>query len=211
MANFLRASRSVVTKRKNVIKDATKIPNPDTFVKISKSAYKKIHGTDLKETDNVKYLVSAIRKIVGKAKAGKFKTTWKENDYKNKFLPARFANQVFKEVTSTTGGKITMKLTAPDRLLVNPENAPDSWESSQMKIFEEKQKDAEWKRNSRNAVIGEQVGEDCRYILPEFYQPSCMSCHSGAEGKRIHKGKIEGIAGDIGGAISITFKSQKGC
>jgi mono/diheme cytochrome c family protein len=51
--------------------------------------------------------------------------------------------------------------------------------------------------------------KEYRYMLPEFYMPTCIQCHGtnpGQEGKQIHPTSLARRVGDFAGAISVTIK-----
>jgi hypothetical protein len=80
-----------------------------------------------------------------------------------------------------------MKMTAPAELIRHPPNAPDAWEG---RTIGNKLQAKGWKK-------GESVEEEAglngrkawRVLIPEYYETSCLECHSGK-------------AGALGGAVS---------
>ena len=200
LAKFFRAARSVVAVRRDMIGEPKKTPVGTTFVKGAKGIYKRHTGAPLDETSPyVRDLMEAIAAVADKAHSGGFDEMWPSGQYAKKLLPARFAKAVADEFSSRTGNKASIKLTVPDELLVNPENRADDWERE---VINGQFKGGSWPRNK---IFTAQIDSTFRYILPEYYDGSCLGCHGGDNGKDIHAGKVEGKMGDIGGAISVTL------
>ncbi|PCJ63384.1 MAG: hypothetical protein COA79_00835 [Planctomycetota bacterium] len=159
----------------------------------------------------VKDLQQAVDKVIRLAASGKLGLAWKgKNDYVKKWdgklLPARFAAYVAEEFNKNSKEGVKIKLTTSKQLLVNENNAPDEWES---KIIEDKLISS---KSYTGKPIGEDLGKSYRYILPEFYAPSCIKCHGtneGQEGLKIHPSKLKRKIGDFAGAISVFLDKTK--
>ncbi|NRB38016.1 MAG: DUF3365 domain-containing protein [Pseudomonadales bacterium] len=119
------------------------------------------------------------------------------------FLPAIFARQVGTAFGKNTGGRVKIKLTAPKKIVRNRANRPDKWEA---KVINDMFLQASYEKGKpfyeEVAVKGKPA---FRYILPEYYGESCLSCHGTPKGELdITGGKKEGgKLGDLGGAISL--------
>ncbi len=119
------------------------------------------------------------------------------------FLPAIFARQVATKFTALMQGKMKIKLTAPKRLIRNRANRPDRWEAN---IIESLFKKVGYEQGKAFFEQTQYKGKDAfRFILPEYYDKSCLDCHGKPRGARdITGGKKEGgELGQLGGAISL--------
>jgi hypothetical protein len=124
--------------------------------------------------------------------------------YYGKFLPARYAVEVMNTFNNRTDGKVVLKLTAPNALLVKKSNAPDTWEN---KIIESIFKKADYEKGTPySEVVVVKSKKAFRQIIPEYYNKKCMGCHGGASGQdgiNIHKDDVVGHKGDLEGVISV--------
>lgn len=120
-------------------------------------------------------------------------------------LPAIFARQVANKFNRQMNDKMQIKLTAPRELLRNRANRPDKWENNVISNLFAK---ADYEKGK---AFSEQVKfrnkQAFRFILPEYYKPSCLNCHGKPKGQRdITGGKKEGgELGQLGGAISLVI------
>ena len=99
-------------------------------------------------------------------------------------------------------GRTVIKLAAPRDLL---RNRADEWEASQI---ETKFRAADWEHGKPVTEEATSKGRKAfRYLLPEYYGQSCLSCHGGPKGEiDITGGTKEGAKlGELGGAISIAI------
>jgi len=119
------------------------------------------------------------------------------------FLPAIFARQVANKFNIKMAGKMKIKLTAPKAYVRNRANRPDKWEHN---IIETMFKKSDYKKGESFSENTQVKGKNAyRFILPEYYGPSCLSCHGSPKGERdITGGKKEGgVLNELGGAISL--------
>jgi len=119
------------------------------------------------------------------------------------FLPAIFARQVANKFNSKMSGKMKIKLTAPKKYVRNRANRPDKWEHN---IIETMFKKPDYQKGKPFFESTKVKGKDTfRFILPEYYGPSCLKCHGEPKGERdITGGKKEGgVMDELGGAISL--------
>lgn len=204
LALFIREARSVVSKRPKFIHNPSEVHmTPDQFIQLTERNFARSFGKgSAQRFEETKMLKHSIRYVIEKAVSGNYKNRWSEGLYQGKFLPARFAGEVALHFSHTPGNRISVKLTAPDRFLVNEKNESDDWER---KVFNTNfLKD--WPKNkSYTEVVEEKNQKIFRFMLPEYYKRDCIGCHGGEEGRRIHKGKVSGMLGDIGGAISVSI------
>jgi diguanylate cyclase (GGDEF)-like protein len=89
------------------------------------------------------------------------------------------------DMLSSAPGEVAFKLTSLKP--VNPDNAPDGWETDALQEFDKGVLEY-W-----NAPDSTDAGTEFRYMRPLFVEKDCLTCHS-AQGYRV---------GDIRGAISI--------
>ena len=98
-----------------------------------------------------------------------------------------------------------IKLTAPTDYVRNRKNKPDTWENT---IIENNFRSDRFSHQEPVAKIAQYKGQEAfRYILPEYYKPSCLGCHGSPKGQMdITGGKKEGgKKGELGGAISLVI------
>lgn len=170
----------------------------DNFVEHTKKYYKIFSGKNLDESNELlNKLMSSMKHVISKAKSGRYTDRWPSGDYENEFLPARFARISAGIFSQKTRGKVRLKLTTSNDLLINPANKADRWESS---VIENKFLSTNWEKGK---PYFEKTANAFRLILPEYYISSCMGCHGGLTGKGLHSGNIEGEIGELGGAISV--------
>lgn len=222
LTSYFRASRAVVTKNKNLIgnpkselKGLTPAEYADKFIVKTNKRYKRVTSDNFDISNPIKEnLVESIKMTIQKAVKGQFvgdflyspDSYFKEGakKYDGKFLPARYAVEVMNTFTAKTNGKIVLKLTAPNGLLVKKSNAPDSWEN---KVIEKIFKKSDYEKGTPYSEVVVVKGKKAfRQIIPEYYNKKCMGCHGGASGEdgiNIHQKDIVGNKGDLGGAISV--------
>lgn len=204
LALFIREARSVVSKRPKFIHNPSAISmTPEQFLQLTEQNFSRSFGKDSADRyEETKQLKKSIYFVIKQAISGNYKLRWAEGLYQGKFLPARFASEVALHYSQTPGNYITVKLTAPDRFLVNEKNESDDWERKVFNTHFLK----DWPKNkSYTEVVTSNKKKIFRFMLPEYYKRDCIGCHGGSEGRRIHKGKVSGILGDIGGAISVSI------
>ena len=119
------------------------------------------------------------------------------------FLPAIFARQLANKFNGKMSGKMKIKLTAPKKYVRNRANRPDKWEHN---IIENMLKKSDYPKGKPFSEQSSVKGKAAyRFILPEYYGQSCLTCHGEPKGERdISGGKKEGgVLGELGGAISL--------
>lgn len=119
------------------------------------------------------------------------------------FLPAIFARQLANKFNQKMLNKVIIKLTAPKKYVRNKANSPDYWEH---KIIEKYLKKSNYTKGAlyheNTKFRGKKVS---RFLLPEYYQQSCLACHGSPKGEiDITGGKKEGgVLNELGGVISL--------
>lgn len=119
-------------------------------------------------------------------------------------IPATFGTETATRFQKWSG--VYVKQTAPEHLLRNANNKPDSFEAEHMKELSE----ASFQRN-KETVISKIDGNSVRVLLPLFYEKNCLSCHGEPKGERDISGysKEGGREGELGGAISVKIDMSK--
>ena len=118
------------------------------------------------------------------------------------FLPAVFAKRVSDAFREKVGEEAYLKLTAPKELIRNRANRPDTWEDS---VIKTKFQGGGWEKGKAFSETTDLNGKKAyRLLIPEYYGPSCLSCHGDPKGETdITGGKKEGMKlEDLGGAVS---------
>ena len=174
----------------------------EAVAKTALENYKKITGKSLNVTNltqSQKAMVDAVKEVMDE-----------NQDLINEqgvgfkgFLPAIFARQVANKFNANMNGKMTIKLTAPKRYVRNRANRPDKWEHN---VIETMFSDASYEKGKAFSEQATVKGKSAfRFILPEYYGQSCLSCHGTPKGERdITGGKKEGgVLNELGGAISL--------
>ncbi|MCC6221652.1 MAG: DUF3365 domain-containing protein [Deltaproteobacteria bacterium] len=204
LTNFLKAARGVISDNQTLINDATKGDKgltPAKVVENAKANYAKITGAEYPDGDAHKVLVASITSIMEQAQDV---INEQGKGFKG-FLPAVFGKQVADDFTKNMAGKMYLKLTAPKEYIRNRANRPDSWEEG---VIESKFRASSWAKGEPFKEEADLKGQKAyRYIIPEYYGESCLSCHGDPKGEvDITGGKKEGgKLGELGGAISFAI------
>jgi hypothetical protein len=115
-------------------------------------------------------------------------------------IPATFGTETATRFNAWSG--MYMKQIAPVRLLRNPRNKPDDFETAAL----EKIAQSYYHQNGET-MVSEVMdgGKSVRVLLPLFYDKACLSCHGEPKGQRDISGypKEGAKEGDLGGAISV--------
>ncbi|NLS07699.1 DUF3365 domain-containing protein [Rhizobium sp. P32RR-XVIII] len=211
LAALVRASRSVISSYQGLINDASigdKHLTGGRVVEESLALYSKNNKQSLPDqtfTPAEQQLfdaqIAAIREVVDEnqevinAKGVGFKG----------FIPAIFARLVNERLEKKVGETAKIKVTAPEDLVRNRKALPDDWERQ---VIESKFQSADWPKGKPFVEESEMDGRRAfRMLIPEYYSPSCLTCHGQPKGEIDISGyPKEGAAeGDLGGAISITL------
>ncbi len=205
MSALFGAGRAVISDNQDKINDGNvgdKGLTGDVVIAAAKEKYKEKAGKDVDANDQYqKAILDAIKEVMTDAQPV---INEKGKGFKG-FLPAVFAGQVANKASEKLAGKAVIKLTAPKELVRNRKNRPDDWEN---KAIEETFKKAGYEKGKAFSETTTIDGKNAfRYIQPEYYKQSCLSCHGGPKGEvDISGGKKEGAnLDDLGGAISVTI------
>jgi hypothetical protein len=211
LATLLRSSRAVISKNQKHINNSTvgdKGITADLVEKVARENYKKATKTDLSSVDpNSRHgkLLALEMKAIRDVMDGAQDSINRKGIGLKGFLPAVFARLVTEKFRSATGGKASLKLTAPKAWVRNRANRPDKWEHNVIENMFKKPDHPKGKHFTEETSF---KGKPAfRLILPEYYSQSCLSCHGEPKGERdITGGKKEGgKLGQLGGAISVVI------
>lgn len=210
LTTLMKSGRMVISDNQALINDAAKGDkglSPDKVLASAKENYKKNTGKTLPtptpgglEERSQKAMLDSISEVMSKNQSlineiGK--------GYKG-FLPAVFARQVAENFSGKMKGEIVVKLTAPKELIRNRTNKPDEWEHS---VFVQQFKKPGYVKGQPYTQM---VGQNFRYMVPEYYGTTCLQCHGEPKGEKdISGGLKEGAKlGDLGGAVSLTIPKK---
>ena len=207
LTTLYRAARKVISDNQGHINDANigdKGLSGEVVAQKTLENYEAATGKPMKVssmTTAQKAMFNAVKKVMEKNQ-----TLINEQGAELKgFLPAIFARQVATAFGIEMNGKINIKLTAPKKYVRNRANRPDKWENNVVESVFKK----EGYQKGKSFFEETQVkGKSAfRFILPEYYGASCLSCHGEPKGERdITGGKKEGgVLHELGGAISLTI------
>ncbi|HLA32162.1 MAG TPA: DUF3365 domain-containing protein [Pseudomonas sp.] len=206
---IFRSARKVISDNQDLINDASKGDkglSAAAVIEQTKVNYQAAAGTELNLTDDGSptakaraALISAVQATMDEAQA---LINEQGKGFKG-FLPAVFGGRVASNFSAAMAGTFAIKLTAPKAYVRNRANRPDEWED---KVIETMFKQPGYEKGKAYAEAVPVKGKAAyRYILPEYYGPSCLACHGDPKGEvDITGGKKEGAKLDeLGGAISL--------
>lgn len=209
LTTLYRSARKVISDNQDLINDATKGNKGLTAEKVvqeTKENFQKATGSplNLKNDKSVAAkarlaMLSAVEDVINEAQP-LINTPGK--GFKG-FLPAVFAGRVAVKFNTAMEGRISIKLTAPRAYVRNRANRPDDWENNVIESLFKMPSYPRGAAHSEQIAVGGRPAY--RYILPEYYGPSCLACHGEPKGTiDITGGKREGGKLDeLGGAISL--------
>jgi hypothetical protein len=207
LTTLYRAARKVISDNQGHINNAEigdKGLSSNNVLKITKKNYTSAVGSDLdmsQNTESKQAMLDAIAKVMDENQS---LINEKGKSLKG-FLPAVFAREVATQFSTNMQGKMSIKLTAPKKYVRNRRNRPDKWEHN---IIEKKFSNPDYPKGKSFSEKAAVKGKNSfRYILPEYYGKSCLSCHGEPKGEKdITGGKKEGgKLGELGGAISLVI------
>ena len=208
---LLRASRTVVSRHQALINDPAIGDKGLTGKKVLAEAlvvYKETTRTDPKsispssrhgrlfraQQEAIIEVIDANQKTINQAGVG-FKG----------FIPSTFARLLNDAFAKRTGSEVIVKVTAPEALIRNRKSRPDDWEAA---IIRDKLLRPDWPKGQMVTELSDSQGRAAfRFAAPEYYAPSCLSCHGGPKGQIDVTGypKEGASEGDLGGVISVTL------
>ena len=211
LADFLRAARTVVSQHQDLINDAALADKGLTGERVlaeTTALYKKQTGHDLGAIDPgsregrlLQAQMEAIKEVVDSNQ----NTINKPGVGFKGFIPAVFARLVNEKFAERVGNEARMKVTAPEQLVRNRKARPDAWEIA---VISSKFSDPHWPKGQPFEEVTKADNRNAyRFLVPEYYAPSCLTCHGEPAGQMDITGyPMEGgKAGDLGAAISVTL------
>ena len=214
IATLFRAARAVISKNQSHINDPNvgdKGLSGDVLVEQAKVNYEKAKGRAFamadpgSETGRAQQVFfDSLSAVMDEAAA---LINEKGKGFKG-FLPAVFAKAVADEFSRGMNGEMSIKLTAPKAYVRNRRNRPDAWEAS---VIQDQFLAAGYETGKPFWETTSYNGQPTfRYIIPEYYGESCLSCHGGPKGERDITGGLKegGVLGELGGAISLTIAAN---
>jgi hypothetical protein len=216
LAKLLQAGRSVISGNQALINDPSrgnKGLTGDVVLAAAVEKYTKATGVNPEALDSASHQGRLLR-----AEMASIKEVMDENQalinekgegFKG-FIPATFARLVTERLQTKIGNEAEIKVTAPPKLVRNRKSRPDAWERS---IIESKFLSPDWPRGQLFAQAEPNKGRAAfRVMVPEYYVPSCLSCHGPKKGEMDITGypKEGASEGDLGGIISITLFRPNG-
>jgi len=209
LAEYLRSARTVISQSQDLINDPAKGDKgltPDRVIAEASAIYQKQVGEDPLATDPasregrlLRAQMAAIREVI---EANEPLINKAGQAFKG-FIPATFARLVNESFAAAVGKEARIKVTAPQTLVRNRAARPDAWENA---IIEDKFEHGDWPKGQSFSQTADVDGHAAfRMIVPEYYKPSCLTCHGEPKGQMDITGypKEGGKEGDLGAAISV--------
>jgi hypothetical protein len=211
LADLLRAARGVVSSKQSLINDPSvgdKGLTGEVVLAEALERYNKSTGEDLSQIDGasrygraMSALETAIVQVIDEHQS----TINVPGVGFKGFIPAVFARLVNERFGALMQGEAEMKVTAPRELVRNRKARPDRWEAQ---IIETKFLTPDWPRGEPFMASSTVKGREAfRFMIPEYYQASCLSCHGQPKGELDVTGypKEGGEVGALGAVISVTL------
>ena len=211
LAELLRSARGVVSANQDLINDPTVADKGLTGEIVLAEAlvrYRQSTGEDLSQVDaDSRYgrAMSALQKAVVQVIDEHQSTINVPNVGFKGFIPAVFARLTNERFGDLMQGEAEMKVTAPKELVRNRKARPDEWEAE---IIETKFQSSDWPRGEPLMASATIKGREAfRFLVPEYYHASCLSCHGQPKGELDVTGypKEGGEQGALGAVISVTL------
>lgn len=211
LAEMLRSARTVVSNNQDRINDPSlgdKGLTGDVVLAEAIKIFEKTTGSNPTEVDPNSQLgrllqaqMLAIRQVVDENQQS---INLKGMAFKG-FIPAVFARLVNERFEELAKGEAEIKVTAPPELVRNRKAFPDQWEKE---MIASKLGTADWMKGEPYAATSKSGERPAfRVLVPEYYTPSCLTCHGEPKGEVDITGypKEGGHVGDLGAIISITL------
>lgn len=211
LAELLRSARGVVSANQDLINHpavADKGLTGDVVLAETRELYRKTTGEDLSTVDPASRYgraVAALEKAIVQVTEEHQSTINTPGVGFKGFIPAVFARLVNERFDALMVGEAAMKVTAPRNLVRNRKARPDAWEAE---IMETKLLSPDWPAGEPYVASVTIDGREAfRFLVPEYYQASCLTCHGQPKGELDVTGypKEGGAEGELGAAISITL------
>lgn len=214
LSTMLRSARAVISAHQDEINDPTKGDKGLTGPVVLDEAvanYRKSSGADPRAVDPASYegrlLNAQMDSVAEVMAANQDKINAKGVGFKG-FIPATFARLVNEAFSRRVGDEAHIKVTAPPELVRNRQARPDAWEIAAIRDHLQR---PDWPNGQAYSGIDESDGKKrVRVMAPEYYGPSCLSCHGTPKGVLDITGypKEGAHENDLGGVISIELTPQ---
>ena len=211
LAEMLRDARTVISNNQDLINNpelGDKHLTGQVVLAEAVKSYQKATGTDPSTTDpnsrQGRLLRAMMAAIVAATDENQATINEKGTAFKG-FIPAVFARLVSEDFNQRAKGEAEVKVTAPPELVRNRKARPDAWEAD---IIKTKLLDPAWPRGQPYSATAEADGRPAfRFMVPEYYGESCLTCHGTPKGEMDITGypKEGGKLDDLGAVISITL------
>lgn len=214
VATMLQSARAVVSTNQTRINDpeiGDKGLSGAAVLEEAIANYQKATGRDPRAVDPASYegrlLKAQMEAVVEVMDANQATINAKGNGFKG-FIPATFTRLVNEAFEARVGDEASMKFTAPPVLIRNRKARPDAFEAAAIRDYLEA---ADWPKGQIYSATVEEAGKRrARVMVPEYYAPSCLTCHGSPAGELDITGypKEGAHEGDLGGVISIGLIPQ---
>jgi len=211
LAQMLRAARTVISSDQNLINDPSKADKGLTgkvVLAATLKIYRETTGIDPTTVDEKsragRLLRAQMASIVEVVDANQQTINAPGVGFKA-FIPAVFARLVNEAFARRAGDEASVKVTAPVKLVRNRKALPDSWERQ---VIDSKFLAPGWEKGKPFEAMTDVNGhKEFRMMVPEYYVPSCLSCHGSPKGSLDITGypREGGKVGDLGSVISVTL------
>ena len=211
LADLLRAGRSVVSAHQGVINDpalSNKGFQGAVLTEEANTVFAERNGAtpqDLALSERDRRLLEALSESMASVVDAEQPAINEPGVGFKGFIPAVFARMTNEEFSERVGSEARIRVTGPLNLVRNRKSRPDPWERE---VIEGKFLDPDWEPGAPYTEVLTVDGREAfRFMLPEYYSKSCLSCHGLPKGEVDITGypKEGAAAGDLSGAISITI------
>jgi hypothetical protein len=212
LAILLDSGRVVIAHNQDLINDPSTADNgftPGLFADQTIALFKQRTGHSLADLPNANIPTMAkslLERLLEESKKtiASYQPVLDMKGLKYKgLIPATFGTETATRFQKWSG--VYLKQTAPEHLVRNAKNKPDSFEAEHMKRMSE----SSFQTNG-DAVVSQTQGMSVRVLLPLFYEKACLTCHGEPKGERDISGypKEGRQLGELGGAISVRLEQD---
>ena len=214
LATMLQSARAVISVNQDRINDPSigdKGLSGAAVLEKAIANYSKATGRDPNTIDRASYegrLIQAQMDAVVEVMDSNQATINAEGTGFKGFIPATFTRLVTEAFQSRVGEEASIKFTAPPVLIRNRKARPDAFEAAAIRDYLDA---ADWPNGKiYSALVSEGGQARARIMVPEYYVPSCLTCHGEPAGELDITGypKEGAHEGDLGGVISIGLIPQ---
>ncbi len=211
LAALLRSARTVISNHQALINDPAKGDKgltPERVLKEAADIYKTQTGAALdsikSDSRHGKLLNAQMDAIVAVMKEVQPVINKNNVGFKG-IIPSAFARMVNDRFQEKMSDEAEVKVTAPPDLIRNRKARPDTWETDKIA---QNLSQANWPKGQPLSEVAPNRNRAAfRFLIPEYYAASCLTCHGLPKGQIDLTGypKEGGKEGDLGGVISISI------